>query len=99
MAGGTLTTAMCGRLSTFARGVARPFSDSRRRRFVADMSGGLVVGGPVHRTAAPAGRGAWLRSPSGRGRRPTGYCDRRGRRPPPDRPGFSAGKVAGRRLR
>jgi hypothetical protein len=51
MAGAAPTTAIRGRLSTFARGVARPFSDSRRRRFVADMIRGLVVGGHVHLTA------------------------------------------------
>jgi hypothetical protein len=51
MAGSAPTTAIRGRLSTFARGVARPFSDSRRRRFVADMIRGLVVGGHVHLTA------------------------------------------------
>jgi hypothetical protein len=51
MAGSAPTTAIRGRLSTFARGVARPFTDSRRRRFVADMIRGLVVGGHVHLTA------------------------------------------------
>ena len=51
MAGTTLTTAIRKRLSTFAAGVARPFADSRRRGFVADMLRGLVAGGHVHLTA------------------------------------------------
>ena len=51
MAGTTLTTAIRKRLSTFAAGVARSFTDSRRRRFVSDMLTGLVVGGHVHLTA------------------------------------------------
>jgi hypothetical protein len=51
MAGTALTTAIRRRLSTFAAGVARPFTDSRRRRFVTDMLTGLVVGGHVHLTA------------------------------------------------
>lgn len=51
MAGSAPTTAIRRRLSTFAAGVARPFSDSRRRRFVTDMIRGLVVGGHVHLTA------------------------------------------------
>jgi hypothetical protein len=51
MAGTTLTTAIRKRLSTFAAGVARPFTDSRRRGFVADMLTGLVAGGHVHLTA------------------------------------------------
>jgi hypothetical protein len=50
MAGTTLTTAIRKRLSTFAAGVARPFTDSRRRGFVTDMLTGLVVGGHVHLT-------------------------------------------------
>jgi hypothetical protein len=51
MAGTTLTTAIRKRLSTFAAGVARPFTDSRRRGFVTDMLTGLVAGGHVHLTA------------------------------------------------
>ena len=51
MASTTLTTAIRRRLSTFAAGVARPFTDSRRRRFVTDMLTGLVAGGHVHLTA------------------------------------------------
>lgn len=51
MAGTTLTTVIRKRLSTFAAGVARPFADSRRRRFVTDMLTGLVAGGHVHLTA------------------------------------------------
>lgn len=50
MAGPVLTTAIRKRLSTFAAGVARPFTDSRRRRFITEMIGGLVVGGHVHLT-------------------------------------------------
>lgn len=51
MAGTTLTTAIRARLSTFAAGIARPFTDSRRRDFLTDMITGLVVGGRVHLTA------------------------------------------------
>jgi hypothetical protein len=51
MAGTALTTAIRRRLSTFAAGVARPFTDSRRHRFVTDMITGLVAGGHVHLTA------------------------------------------------
>jgi hypothetical protein len=36
------------RLYGFARGLARPFSDSRRQRFVEDMIPGLVIAGHVH---------------------------------------------------
>ena len=50
MASTTLTTAIRRRLSTFAAGVARPFSDSRRHQFVTEMITGLVVGGHVHLT-------------------------------------------------
>lgn len=46
----TLTTAIRRRLSTFAAGVARPFTDSRRHRFVTQMVTGLVAGGHVHLT-------------------------------------------------
>ena len=50
MAGPALTTAIRRRLSTFAAGVARPFTDSRRHRFVTDMITGLVGAGHVHLT-------------------------------------------------
>lgn len=50
MASTTLTTAIRRRLSTFAAGVARPFTDSRRHRFVTQMITGLVAGGHVHLT-------------------------------------------------
>jgi hypothetical protein len=50
MAGTTLTTAIRKRLCTFAAGLARPFTDSRRRRFVTEMVTGLVAGGHVHLT-------------------------------------------------
>src|SRR5262245_26216464 len=36
------------RLYGFARGLARPFADSRRQRFVRDMIPGLVIAGHVH---------------------------------------------------
>ena len=60
MASTSLTTAIRRRLYTFARGVASPFSDSRRRRFLADMLIGLVGAGHVHLTAVARalGRGA-----------------------------------------
>ena len=51
MAGTTLTTAIRQRLCSFAAGLARPFTDSRRRRFVTQMVTGLVAGGHVHLTA------------------------------------------------
>jgi hypothetical protein len=51
MAGTTLTTAIRRRLYSFAGGVASPFSDSRRRTFLADMLTGLVGAGHVHLTA------------------------------------------------
>jgi hypothetical protein len=50
MASTTLTTAIRKRLSTFAAGVARPFTDSRRGRFITEMITGLVAGGHVHLT-------------------------------------------------
>lgn len=50
MAGTALTTAIRRRLSTFAAGVARPFTDSRRHQFVTEMITGLVAGGHVHLT-------------------------------------------------
>jgi hypothetical protein len=51
MAGTALTTTIRRRLYSFAGGVARPFSDSRRRRFVTDMVTGLVGAGHVQLTA------------------------------------------------
>jgi hypothetical protein len=56
----SLTTAIRRRLSRFAAGVARPFSDSRRRSFLADMLTGLIGAGHVHLTAVARalGRGA-----------------------------------------
>jgi hypothetical protein len=45
-----LTTAIRRRLSTFAAGVARPFADSRRHRFITEMITGLVAAGHVHLT-------------------------------------------------
>lgn len=55
MASTTLTTPIRRRLSTFARGIARPFTDSRRRGFVTDMLGGLVTAGHVHSSAIARG--------------------------------------------
>ena len=55
MAGTTLTTPIRPRLSTFAKGIARPFTDSRRRNFITDMLTGLVVAGHVHLTAVARG--------------------------------------------
>jgi hypothetical protein len=43
-----LSHAIRQRLYTFARRLASPFTDSRRRRFVQDMVAGLVVAGHVH---------------------------------------------------
>jgi hypothetical protein len=50
MAGPRLAEEVKRRLYTFARCLASPFTDSRRRGFVADMLAGLVVGGHVHLT-------------------------------------------------
>jgi hypothetical protein len=60
MAVTTLTTPIRRRLSAFARGIARPFTDSRGRGFVTDMLTGLVAAGHVHLTAVARGisRGA-----------------------------------------
>lgn len=55
MASTTLTTPIRRRLSTFAKGLARPFTDSRRRNFICDMLTGLVAGGHVHLTAVARG--------------------------------------------
>ena len=43
-----LTKEIRRRLYTFARGLARPFSDSRRRGFIQDMIPGLLISGHVH---------------------------------------------------
>jgi Transposase DDE domain len=51
MAGTALTTTIRRRLYSFAAGIARHFSDSRRRRFLTDMLSGLVGAGHVHLTA------------------------------------------------
>lgn len=51
MASTTLPTTIRRRLYTFTAGIARPVSDSRRRRFLTDMVSGLVVAGHVHLTA------------------------------------------------
>ena len=59
MAPRTVSTRIRGRLYTFARRLASPFSDSRRRRFLQDMITGLVIAGHVHLTkiARALGRG------------------------------------------
>jgi Transposase DDE domain len=46
----SLTTSIRQRLYTFARRLAKPFTDSRRRRFLTDMVTGLVISGHVHLT-------------------------------------------------
>src|SRR5579863_2238367 len=46
----SLTTSIRQRLYTFARRLASPFTDSRRRRFLTDMVTGLVIAGHVHLT-------------------------------------------------
>ena len=48
MAGKGVPKEIRRRLYAFARGVASPFSDSRRRRFIQDMIPGLLIGGHVH---------------------------------------------------
>jgi hypothetical protein len=48
MAATPISRATKRRLSAFAHQLARPFSDSRRRRFLTDMITGLVIGGHVH---------------------------------------------------
>jgi len=52
-----LTTAIRRRLYSFAGGVARTYSDSRRRAFLTDMLVGLVSAGHVHLTAIARGLG------------------------------------------
>jgi hypothetical protein len=48
MAGNGLPKELRRRLYGFARGIARPFSDARRRRFITDMIPGLLISGHVH---------------------------------------------------
>lgn len=48
MAGHGMPKEIRRRLYAFARGLARPFTDSRRRRFIADMIPGLLISGHVH---------------------------------------------------
>jgi Transposase DDE domain len=48
MARSSLSTLTRKRLYTFARRLASPFSDSRRRRFLIDMVPGLVIANHVH---------------------------------------------------
>ena len=55
MASTSLTTPIRRRLSAFAREIARPFTDSRRRNFITDMLTGLVAAGHVHLTAVARG--------------------------------------------
>ena len=50
MAARALCAAIRRRLYGFARDLARPFADSRRARFVADMVPGLLIAGHVHLT-------------------------------------------------
>lgn len=57
MDGNKLTTVIRRRLYRFATGVARSFTDSRRRSFIEDMIVGLVACGHVHLTAIA--RGLW----------------------------------------
>lgn len=48
MPGNGLPKEIGRRLYSFARGLATPFSDSRRQRFIEDMVPGLVISGHVH---------------------------------------------------
>jgi hypothetical protein len=48
MAAASVSKEIRRRLYTFARQLARPFSDSRRRQFLQDMIPGLVISGHVH---------------------------------------------------
>ena len=50
MAARSLCAAARQRLYGFARDLARPFSDSRRARFIEDMIPGLLIAGHVHLT-------------------------------------------------
>src|SRR5262249_40557567 len=53
MAARTLRAAIRQRLYAFGRGLARPFSDSRRARFIADMVPGLVIANHAHLSNVP----------------------------------------------
>ena len=59
MAPRTFSTCARQRLYTFARRLATPFTDSRRRRFLTDMVPGLVIANHVHlsKVARAGGRG------------------------------------------
>jgi len=59
MAARSFSTCARQRLYTFARRLATPFTDSRRRRFLADMIPGLVIANHVHlsKVARAVGRG------------------------------------------
>jgi hypothetical protein len=48
MAGNGMPKEVRRRMYAFARSVARPFSDSRRRGFLEDMIPGLIISGHVH---------------------------------------------------
>src|SRR5262245_57129105 len=48
MARSSLSPLIRKRLYTFARRLASPFADSRRRRFLTDMFAGLVIANHVH---------------------------------------------------
>jgi len=48
MAAASVSTLIRKRLYTFARRLASPFTDSRRRRFVQDMVAGLAIANHVH---------------------------------------------------
>jgi DDE family transposase len=48
MPGNGLPKEIRRRLYGFASGLASPFSDSRRQRFIKDMIPGLIIGGEVH---------------------------------------------------
>jgi hypothetical protein len=48
MAPRTFSTCARQRLYTFARKLATPFTDSRRRRFLTEMIPGLVIANHVH---------------------------------------------------
>jgi hypothetical protein len=50
MAARSLCAAIRHRLCGFARDLARPFTDSRRARFIEDMVAGLLIAGHVHLT-------------------------------------------------
>jgi len=60
MAPRTFSTRVRHRLYTFARRLATPFADSRRRRFLTDMVPGLVIANHVHlsKVARAVGRGS-----------------------------------------